>query len=156
MMFDIEKEGKECHFLQRNNSFRSKGKCQNVTLLPILKDDKKGQNSMEKNENRKQEVFSEGDIHYSNALVVVHQEEVHFLTAGGLREELKGEQSQLLFLYLTSEKSHPGGIKNKFKDWKYKCETGVPYIWLGLFSCSKKIHSSAVSSQESEVNPYIL
>lgn len=129
MMFDIEKEGKECHFLQRNNSFRSKGKCQNVTLLPILKDDKKGQNSMEKNENRKQEVFSEGDIHYSNALVVVHQEEVHFLTAGGLREELKGEQPQLLFLYLTSEKkSHPGGIKNKFKDWKYKCETGFPYI----------------------------
>lgn len=101
-------------------------------------------------------MFSEGDIHYSNALVVVHQEEVHFLTAGGLREELRGEQSQLLFLYLTSEKSHPGGIKNKFKDWKYKCETGFPYIWLGLFSCSKKIHSSAVSSQESEVNPYIL
>lgn len=55
MIFDIEKEGNECHFLQRSNSFTSTGKCQNATLLTILKGYKKGRAAWRKmrTENRK-------------------------------------------------------------------------------------------------------
>lgn len=39
---DFGEEENECHLLQRNNSFRQKGKCQHGSPLPLLKDDKKG------------------------------------------------------------------------------------------------------------------